>query len=338
MTTLTPDADKVIPTGRIERVDGDYVLAFDLQLDYPRSYIWSLLTEREKVAKWLGNLLDDWAVGQAYELDMDGGSASGTVLQFNPPLSLQITWEDELGGESVIEWRVLESAGGTLLQFRARTESTDFLTEGSAGWQTILEGLEAVAAGRNPDSTTDRWTPLREAYSREYSLSPSMGSLRRESGHPAVHFDRLLDADRDTVWQALTEPAQFSRWLAPGILQLQAGGAMRLDFPGYSLEGDVSYVLNDQALEYSWSSPEVQESSVHWLLSPAGSKTLLKLNHVVRSQAKLDLLLAKWHDRLDALAVLLAHGEVHPSAHRLEALTRFYRRAVGTAAPDGHSG
>src|SRR3954451_4197896 len=109
MTTLTPDADKVIPTGRIERVDGDYVLAFDLQLDYPRSYIWSLLTEREKVAKWLGTLLDDWAVGHAYELDMDGGSASGTVLQFNPPLSLQITWEDELGGESVIEWRVLES-------------------------------------------------------------------------------------------------------------------------------------------------------------------------------------------------------------------------------------
>jgi uncharacterized protein YndB with AHSA1/START domain len=306
MTTLTPDADKVIPTGRIERVDGDYVLAFDLQLDYPRSYIWSLLTERERIAKWLGSLLDDWAVGQPYELDMDGGSASGTVLQFNPPLSLQITWEDELGGESVIEWRVLESAGGTLLQFRARTESTDFLTEGSAGWQTILEGLEAVAAGRTPDTTTDRWTPLRDAYAREYSLSPSMGSLRR-------------------------------RWLAPGILQLQVGGAMRLDFPDYSLEGDVSYVLNDQALEYSWSSPEVQESSVHWMLSPAGSKTLLKLNHVVRSQAKLDLLLAKWHDRLDALAVLLAQGEVHPSAHRLEALTRFYRRAVGTDAPNGHN-
>ncbi|MCG2620293.1 SRPBCC domain-containing protein [Arthrobacter sp. I2-34] len=334
MTTLTPDADKVIPTGRIERVDGDYVLAFDLQLDYPRSFIWSLLTEREKVAKWLGILLDDWAVGHAYELDMDGGSASGTVLQFNPPLSLQITWEDELGDESLIEWRVLESAGGTLLQFRARTESTDFLTEGSAGWQTILEGLEAVAAGRNPDNSTDRWTPLRDAYSREYSLSPSMGSLRQESGHPAVHFDRLLDADRDTVWSALTEPEQFARWLAPGELQLQAGGAMRLDFPNYSLDGDVSYVLNGQALEYSWSSPEVQESSVHWMLSSAGSKTLLQLNHVVRSPAKLDLLLAKWHDRLDALAVLLARGEVHPSAHRLDALTRFYRRAVGTGAPE----
>jgi uncharacterized protein YndB with AHSA1/START domain len=259
---------------------------------------------------------------------MDGGSATGTVLQFNPPLSLQITWEDELGAESVIEWRVLESAGGTLLQFRARTESADFLTEGSAGWQTILEAFEAVAAGRAPD-TTDRWTPLREAYSREYSLSPSMGMLRRESDHPTVHFDRLLDAGRDAVWQALTDPAQFARWLAPGELQLQAGGMIRLDFPGYSLEGDVSYVLNDQALEYSWSSPEVQESSVHWLLSSAGSKTLLQLNHIVRSPARTDLLLAKWHSHLDALAVMLAGGEVHPSAHRLEALTRFYRRATG---------
>lgn len=337
MTTLTPDADKVIPTGRIERVDGDYVLAFDLQLDYPRSYIWSLLTERERVAKWLGNLLDDWAVGHAYELDMDGGSASGTVLQYNPPLSLQITWEDELGGESVIEWRVLESAGGTLLQFRARTESSDFLTEGSAGWQTILEGLEAVAAGRTPDTGSDRWAPLREAYSREYSLSPSMGTVRKESGHTSVHFDRLLDADRDTVWQALTDPVRFSRWLAPGILQLQVGGEIKLDFPTFTLEGDVSYVLNDQALEYSWSSPEVRESSVHWLLSPAGSKTLLQLSHTLRSPGRTDVLLGQWHDRLDALAVMLAGGEAHPSAHRLDALCKFYRRVYGTGQASGGS-
>ncbi|NKX56136.1 SRPBCC domain-containing protein [Arthrobacter mobilis] len=337
MTTLTPDADKVVPTGRIERVDGDYVLAFDLQLDYPRSYIWSLLTERGKVAKWLGNLLDDWALGHPYELDLGSGSASGTVLQYNPPLSLQITWEDELGDESVIEWRVLESAGGTLLQFRARTESSDFLTEGSAGWQTILEGLEAVAAGRTPDNSTDRWTPLREAYAREYSLSPSMGTVRKESGHTSVHFDRLLDADRDTVWQALTDPAKFSRWLAPGKLQLQVGGVIKLDFPDFTLEGDVSYVLGDQALEYSWSSPEVQESSVHWLLSPAGSKTLLQLSHTLRSPGRTDVLLGKWHDRLDALAVLLAGGEVHPSAHRLDALAKFYRRVFGTGAPGNRS-
>ena len=37
MSTLSQDEEKLVPEGRIERVDGDYVLAFDRQLDYPHS-------------------------------------------------------------------------------------------------------------------------------------------------------------------------------------------------------------------------------------------------------------------------------------------------------------
>jgi len=333
MTTSSQQADKAVPSGRIERVDSDYVLAFDRQFDYPRQYIWSLLTEPDQLAKWLGKPITGFELGRPYELDVAGGAVTGTVLQLNPPLSLQFTWEDELGGEALIEWRTLESNGGTLLQFRSRAENRDFLTEGSAGWDTLLDALEDVAAGRIPQPQPQRWEELREAYAREYSLSHTMGTLDKDSGHPTIHFDRLLNADRETLWQALTEPGRFERWLAPGSLDLQAGGSIRLDLETFTMEGDVSYVLHGQALDYGWRSPEVQESTVHWLLEGTNGRTLLKLRHNLRSAARAADLLAFWHHRLDALAVLLSGGEVHLSAHRFDALLHFYRRQTGSSQP-----
>jgi uncharacterized protein YndB with AHSA1/START domain len=325
MSTLSQDEEKLVPEGRIERVDGDYVLAFDRQLDYPHSYIWSLLAEKDNVAKWLGTLDADWELGRTYELILGGGISSGTVLQLNPPLSLQISWEDELGQESVIEWRVLESDGGTLLQFRSRAEGPEFLTEGSAGWQTILDALAEVAAGRRPDWETDRWTPLREAYSRQYQLSHSMGTVESDSGHTCVRFERLLDAAPDRVWAALTEPELLGAWLGPGRVELQAGGAVEFNLPGRTVSGDVQYVLAGSRLDYTWTAPE-GTGTVHWMLEPEEGKTRLTLVHNVDRETLAGGLMAGWHMRLDALATVLGGGQVHESAHRREALSRFYQR------------
>ena len=136
------------PLGRIERLRDGYVLAFDRQFDYPRSYIWDLLTEPSRLAQWLGKLTPGWELGKEYSLDMGGELSTGTVLQLNAPTSLQISWDDSMGLESLLEWRVLHCSGGALLQLRARSETADFLSEGAAGWQLILDTLDDVAAGR----------------------------------------------------------------------------------------------------------------------------------------------------------------------------------------------
>jgi uncharacterized protein YndB with AHSA1/START domain len=122
----------------------------------------------------------------------------------------------------------------------------------------------------------------------------------------------------------------LEKWLAPGTLQLQVGGEIRLDFETFSMRGDVTHVLNEQALEYTWCSPEVEKSSVHWMLENSGGKTLLKLRHGLRSEARTAELMALWHERLDALALFLSGAEVHPSAHHRDALTHFYRRMAGS--------
>jgi uncharacterized protein YndB with AHSA1/START domain len=320
----------VRPAGRIERTGDGYVLAFDQQLDYPRSYIWSLLTEPGRVAAWFGVLTPGWEQGKEFTLDMGGGIHTGTVLQLKWPTSLQISWEDPLGHESVLEWRVLESNGGTLLQFRAFSETADFLTEGAAGWQTALAALERAAAGQNPDWTNADWIRLRDAYSQEFSVSHSMGLVQSVSGHPAVRFDRLLNVPPQDVWDALTEPRRLARWLAPTELQLQAGGSIAVGLEPHPARGDVGYVEAPRALEYSWSSADAPESTVHWGLEPAGdpsgSKTMLRFTQVLQADARQPVLLAGWHQHLDALAAVLAGLEWHWSDGRFEALRKFYTR------------
>lgn len=213
---MTSDVDStavhsVVPLGRIERLSDGYVLAFDRQFDYPRAYIWDLLTDPGKVRLWLGELAGGWELGKEYSLDMGGGAVEGTVLQLNPPTSLQITWEDPLGLESILEWRVLSSDGGTLLQLRARSETADFLTEGAAGWQQILAALEDVAAGREPAPAGD-WASLRDAYAAEFGVSNTMGWVETSDGVTMVHFDRRLNSTLPLVRDALTaDPEQQPR-------------------------------------------------------------------------------------------------------------------------------
>ncbi|WP_458116893.1 SRPBCC domain-containing protein [Arthrobacter sp. D2-10] len=204
-------AHSVVPLGRIERLSDGYVLAFDRQFDYPRSYIWSLLTNPGKVRLWLGELAGEWELGKEYSLDLGGGTSTGTVLQLNPPTSLQISWDDALGFESILEWRVLESDGGALLQLRARSETADFLTEGAAGWQHILAALDDVAAGREPAPPGD-WAALRDAYSQEFDVSNTMGWMETDDGVTMVHFDRRLSSTLPLVKDALTaDPEQQPR-------------------------------------------------------------------------------------------------------------------------------
>ncbi len=199
------------PLGRVERLRDGYVLAFDRQFDYPRSYIWNLLTEPARLAQWLGKLTPGWELGKEYALDMGGEPSTGTVLQLNPPTSLQVTWDDNMGLESILEWRVLDCAGGALLQLRVRSETADFLTEGAAGWQLILDTLDAIAAGRTPGPDAD-WAALRDAYATKYQLSHTMGELEIADGVTMIHFDRRFAATLPRVKDAVTaDPSQQPR-------------------------------------------------------------------------------------------------------------------------------
>lgn len=204
--TPSPSSSKSrpVPEGRIEKLTDGWVLAFEKQLDYPTAHIWDVLTNPEKVQQWLGPIHPDWELGKEYTLEKDGSGVSGTVLQLNPRSSLQISWDDELGEESVLDWQVLESGGGALLRFRAHSDTDDFLAEGSAGWQGILAAFAAVAAGNPPPAAEPgAWEALRDAYSREFDVSPTMGKVVDGPDGRSLEFERWYRAPAADVGAAV---------------------------------------------------------------------------------------------------------------------------------------
>ncbi|CEA07727.1 hypothetical protein BN1051_01048 [Arthrobacter saudimassiliensis] len=214
-----PDPSTPVPSGRIEKLSDGYALAFDRQFDYPTAYIWDVLTAPAKVAAWLGRLSPGWEQGSAYRLDRQGTEVTGTVLQMNPRSSLQLTWEDDLGDESVVEWQVLDSEGGALLSFRARSDGADFLTEGAAGWQDILDAFASVAAGGQPGTgfALDTWLALRDAYAEEFGISPTMGTLHGDT----ILFERWFDAGAREATEAIND--------STATLAIGAGAEVEVD-------------------------------------------------------------------------------------------------------------
>ncbi|MCC9146339.1 MULTISPECIES: SRPBCC domain-containing protein [unclassified Arthrobacter] len=203
MTESSP-AKTPVPTGRIERRPDGYTLAFERRLDFPAAHIWDVLTNTDKVAHWLGMVTPGWQLGKEYRLDMGNAAVTGTVLQMSPGLSLQFSWEDPLGDESVLDWQVLETSDGALLQFRTHETSADFLTEGAAGWQGILEAFDDVAAGREPDrASVDQWQALRDAYAEQFDVSPTMGHVDTAG----IVIERWYNAPVDEVRSALDRTA-----------------------------------------------------------------------------------------------------------------------------------
>ncbi|MBF4992769.1 SRPBCC domain-containing protein [Arthrobacter gandavensis] len=200
----TSSESRPVPEGRIQKVTDGWVLAFDKQLDYPTAHIWDVLTNPRKVEQWLGPVHPDWELGKEYTLGTGGSGVSGTVLQLNPRTSLQISWDDELGEESVLDWQVLGSNGGSLLKFRARSDTPDFLAEGSAGWQGIMDAFAAVAAGNPaPEQVPEEWEALCDAYSREFDVSPTMGKVVEKPDGRSIQFERWYNAPARDIGAAV---------------------------------------------------------------------------------------------------------------------------------------
>jgi uncharacterized protein YndB with AHSA1/START domain len=219
----TGGAGTTDPTGRIEQVHAGHVLAFDEYFDYPRSYIWELLTAPAQVERWLGGLRPGLKLGKEFSLDLDGRTVTGTVLHVDPPARLQVTWEDEFGLVSIVEFRVLPSSGGTLLQVRLHPETDEFLAEGAAGWQLLLDALRAAAAGTGP-TPGPNWQALRDAYCHRFAVSPSMGGVEEEEGVRMFRFDRRYEGRLPFVNDALTAEPEDQPFVELAEVDLTAEG------------------------------------------------------------------------------------------------------------------
>ncbi len=127
--------------------------------------VWSALTDPATVAAWMlaervvleprvgGEALFDWG---------DDGKARGLVTIFDPPRTLEYTWEDDAGASVVrFDLRPEEETIELVLYHR---DLTGRMAAGvGAGWHAHLDNLMAMLAGEELDFWV-RFRSLEPAY------------------------------------------------------------------------------------------------------------------------------------------------------------------------------
>lgn len=120
----------------------------------------------------------------------------------------------------VVTYLLNEQEGGTQVSvtvtgFERLPENAreDRLRLGDAGWEQALENLKAYINGRE--------LPFPKAF-----VGPLFGYWREMEKLLGVERSIWINAPRERVWQALTDPVQIEAWFAPGTTFKMSGSSV----------------------------------------------------------------------------------------------------------------
>ena len=127
--------------------------------------VWELLVDPEKIVRWMGMRASiEPQAGGVFRIEViPGHTASGEVVEADPPRRLVYTWGWEEGragnvapGSTTIEIELVPNENGTTLRFSHRgLPSAESAQSHAHGWDHYLERLSIVAGGGDPGA--DPW-------------------------------------------------------------------------------------------------------------------------------------------------------------------------------------
>lgn len=137
-------------------------------------------------------------------------------------------------------------------------------------------------------------------------------TFTRSDGRVVARFALTLENLREEVWAALTDADKIVDWLAPGTIEPQVGGAVKLNFTdsGIVIDSVVSAFDRPKALEYSWSGPGEPDRPIRFELEPIGAATGLTLTLSVPDGEDAGRSAAGWAAHIDMLAAALAGAPI----------------------------
>jgi uncharacterized protein YndB with AHSA1/START domain len=123
-----------------------------------------------------------------------------------------------------------------------------------------------------------------------------------------ARLELALDECAAEVWSYLTQSDRLPQWLAPGRIELEHGGAARLDFQdsGIVIDSRVTRCKSPRSLAYSWSSPGQPSRPVRWTLDPDDAGTHLTLELEIPEDEDMARAAAGWAAHLQMLQAALA--------------------------------
>lgn len=85
----------------------------------------------------------------------------------------------------------------------------------------------------------------------------AQGTITATPGAYVISIERVFPHGPGRLWEALTKPDRLAEWLAPGKIEMRAGGSARLDFAdsGIVIDSKVTELSIPHVIAYSWSSP-----------------------------------------------------------------------------------
>lgn len=244
--------------------------------------IFTALTSRAEVEQWFAeHARVDPTPGGSYRFwgrhtigTPDESGATGRVIAVEPNVRLEFDW--------------------TLFGVASRVTLTLTPEENERGRATrvaVRHELEGRIEQPRPEALIDDWWRLAMGNLRAH-ITGSGDVLRPDFAdpRPEIRIVTTIDASRERVFRALTEPAALNRWLAKdATVELRVGGRFDLGWKsadGAPLERTAMEILDlvaNEKLTISWpdwrGNTSVQATSVTWLLEPLGNGTKVTLVH-----------------------------------------------------------
>ena len=144
-------------------------------------------------------------------------------------------------------------------------------------------------------------------------------------GVAEVVFERRLQAPRERVWRALTDPGELAGWLAPADIDLRVGGRVVLKFEDGDEHGVITELREPEVLAYTWNEGRT-DSLVRFVLEPEDGGTRLTLRHTFEGHVELPSYGGGWHHHLELLTAQVAGAPIAWDWRRFRELKREYER------------
>lgn len=118
-----------------------------------------------------------------------------------------------------------------------------------------------------------------------------------------VHIERVLTAPPERVWQAISNPAEVSQWLAPAEITPGTGGKVSVFFDDDEnvRDGEILTWDEGRTLEYQWIFKGEPPSILRFDLTPHPQGTLLTLRHRLLPTHLTNGYVHGWQAHLDRL-------------------------------------
>jgi uncharacterized protein YndB with AHSA1/START domain len=152
--------------GSLRSADGKGIVRIKYRFDTGIDDLWSALTDRRRLARWIGEAEGDLRLGGEYSFSFfaSGSEGNGRVEACEPPRRLLLTMALDQPDEDVIEATLAADGDQTILVWEERGMPVDQLAGYGAGVQIHVEDLAAYLAGRERCDAAARFDELFPTY------------------------------------------------------------------------------------------------------------------------------------------------------------------------------